>query len=96
MNEMGRVLCRFSAAGNEIYPRAAAAGGRKAPRHEIASGGSPPAVPQAVGAAKKLWGFDRGAGLPAIRVGYPARRETQLKRFGTDIAKWGFHVSSHL
>ena len=29
-------LCRFSAAGMTGYPRAAAAGGRKAPRHEIA------------------------------------------------------------
>jgi hypothetical protein len=29
-------LCRFSAAGMMAYPQAAAAGGRKAPRHEIA------------------------------------------------------------
>jgi hypothetical protein len=29
-------VCRFSAAGMMAYPQAAAAGGRKAPRHEIA------------------------------------------------------------
>ena len=31
-----RLLCRFSAAGMTVYPRAPRAGGRKAPRHEIA------------------------------------------------------------
>jgi hypothetical protein len=35
-----------------ILPRAPATGGRKAPRHEIASGDSAPAVPQASGATK--------------------------------------------
>jgi hypothetical protein len=30
------VLCRFSAAGMTAYPRGKAAGGRKAPRQEIA------------------------------------------------------------
>jgi hypothetical protein len=30
------MLCRFSAAGKVAYPRGDAAGGRKAPRHEIA------------------------------------------------------------
>ena len=29
-------MCRFSAAGMKVYPWAVAAGGRKAPRHEIA------------------------------------------------------------
>ena len=33
-----RLLCRFSAAGMQAYPRDKAAGGRKAPRHEIAGG----------------------------------------------------------
>src|SRR5262249_36616459 len=33
---MSPVLCRFSAAGNTVYQRAHLAGGRKAPRHEIA------------------------------------------------------------
>jgi len=32
----GPDMCRFSAAGMKVYPRAGAAGGRKAPRHEIA------------------------------------------------------------
>jgi len=31
-------MCRFSAAGMQAYPRGKAAGGRKAPRHEIAGG----------------------------------------------------------
>src|SRR5271166_6746894 len=35
-----------------ILPRAPATGGRKPPRHEIASGDSAPAVPQASGATK--------------------------------------------
>jgi hypothetical protein len=32
----GLLLCRFSAAGDDDLTRALAAGGRKAPRHEIA------------------------------------------------------------
>src|SRR5260370_35784974 len=32
----GRFMCRFSAAGLIAHPRAEAAGGRKAPRHEVA------------------------------------------------------------
>jgi hypothetical protein len=39
------VLCRFSAAGMMVYPHAETAGGRKAPRHEIArveAGAAPP------------------------------------------------------
>ena len=31
-------MCRFSAAGMQVYRRAEAAGGRKAPRHEVAEG----------------------------------------------------------
>ena len=31
-------MCRFSAAGMQVYRRAEAAGGRKAPRHEVAGG----------------------------------------------------------
>jgi hypothetical protein len=49
-------------------------------------------VPQEGGAAKRLWGFGHETGLLAI---YPARTEMQLKRSGTNIAKWGFHVLSH-
>ena len=41
------------------YPRARAAGVRKAPRHEIAVGGAL-AVPRA------LWGFDRGVGFGEV------------------------------
>ena len=33
---LGPLLCRFSAAGRVAYPGTATAGGRKAPRHEIA------------------------------------------------------------
>jgi hypothetical protein len=33
---MSPVMCRFSAAGMTVYRRAAGAGGRKAPRHEVA------------------------------------------------------------
>ena len=32
------ILWRFSAAGMQVYPRAEEAGGRKAPRHEVAGG----------------------------------------------------------
>ena len=54
------------------------------------------AVPQGSGAAKKLSGtWSRGTGFPAICVGDPARTEMQLKRSGTNVAKWGFHVLSH-
>jgi hypothetical protein len=49
-------------------------------------------VPQASGATKRLWGFDRAIG--GICVGYLARTEMQLKRFGTNVAKEGFHVLS--
>ena len=59
---MSPLLCRFSDAGNdETYPRAAAAGVRKAPRHEIAGCGAP-AVPQA------LWGFGRGVSVEDVEV----------------------------
>jgi len=42
----------------QVYRRAEAAGGRKAPRHEVA-GGWAPVVQRA------LWGFDAGAELGA-------------------------------
>jgi len=32
----------------------------------------------------------------AICDGTPARSRAQLKRYGTNVAKWGFHVLSHL
>src|SRR5207247_6883356 len=49
-------LCRFSAAGMKVYPRAVAAGGRKAPRHEIAVG-----CGQRL--SRVLWGFRGEFGL---------------------------------
>ena len=49
-------MWRFSAAGMQVYPRAEGAGGRKAPRHEVA--GSWALVEQLA-----LWGFDGGAEL---------------------------------
>ena len=51
-----RFLWRFSAAGMPVYPRAEAAGGRKAPRHEVAGGWAP------VG-QRALWGLYVGAEL---------------------------------
>jgi hypothetical protein len=86
----------FRPPASTIYPRAVTAGGRKAPRHEIASGGNAAAVPQESGAAKRLWGFGHEAGPAAICVRYPAQTGMQLKRSGTNVAKWGFHVLSHL
>jgi len=53
---MSLFLWRFSAGGMQAYPRAEAAGGRKAPRHEVA-GSWAPVVQRA------LWGFDGGADL---------------------------------
>jgi hypothetical protein len=49
-------------------------------------------VPQAAGAANGYGDLVTGPGLLAI---YPARTEMQLRRSGTNIAKWGFHVLSH-
>jgi hypothetical protein len=49
-----------------ISPRAPLAGVRKAPRHEIASGGSGKAVPQESGAAKRLWGFRHAGGADEV------------------------------
>src|SRR5438093_331598 len=45
----GLLLCRLSAAGMTDYPRAEAAGVRKAPRHEIAVAGNAVALPRAMG-----------------------------------------------
>jgi hypothetical protein len=54
-DEDGNILI-YSARHSRCQPRAAAAGVRKAPRHEIAVGRALP-VPRA------LWGFERGLGL---------------------------------
>jgi len=81
----------FSDAGNDEPSARWVAGVGEAPRHEIAAGGSAAAVPQA------LWGFGHGRELEAGRFaeGYPGRTGIQLKRYGTNIAKWGIHVLSH-
>jgi hypothetical protein len=73
------------------YPRAEAAGVRKAPKHEIAAGGSAAAVPQA------LLGFGRLTGLEswASCDGYSDRTAAQLKRYGPNFAQGGIHVLSH-
>src|SRR6266853_4395782 len=42
-------MCRFSDAGKTCFPRADAAGVRKAPRHEIAVGGAPGGAASAMG-----------------------------------------------
>src|SRR6266852_8275890 len=57
-----------------ISPRAPATGGRKAPRHEIASGGSGRALPQGTGAAGALWGFGHAGGADEMRVEWTQRR----------------------
>src|SRR6266852_7538399 len=57
-----------------ISPRAPATGGRKAPRHEIASGGSGRALPQGTGAAGALWGFGHAGGADEMRVDWTQRR----------------------
>jgi hypothetical protein len=36
-----------------------------------------------------LWGFSQGWAVCDL---YPARIGAQLKRYGTNIAKWGFNV----
>jgi hypothetical protein len=51
-----RLCAGFRTPECRAYPRALAAGVRKAPRHEIAAGGAL-AVPRA------LWGIERGVGL---------------------------------
>src|SRR5262249_1269593 len=51
------------------------------------------AVPRA-----QLWGFERHARSQreGILNGRWSRMRAQLKRYGMDIAKWGFGVSGHM
>jgi hypothetical protein len=65
---ISQLLCRFSDAGNDEYPRAPEAGVRKAPRHEIAGDTLRRFVPRA-----QLWGFERRTCL--VHAG--ARREVE-------------------
>ena len=53
---MSPVVCRFSAAGSDDLTTRCGGRGRKPPRHEIASGGSAAAVPQADGRAASPYG----------------------------------------
>ena len=83
-------MCRSSAAGNDdLTTRSAGRRPNKAPRHEIASGGSGPAVPQEGGAAKRLWRFGPEPAFRAIWAGCPPRVGIQLRRYGTNVAKRG-------
>src|SRR5215510_10733299 len=70
-----------------------AAGVRKPPRDETAGRGTYWAVPRA-----QLWGFERHARSQreGILNGRWSRMRAQLKRYGMDIAKWGFEVSGHM
>src|SRR5215469_13204746 len=70
-----------------------AAGVRKPPRDETAGKGTNWAVPRA-----QLWGFEYHARSQreAILNGRWPRMRAQLKRYGMDIAKWGFEVSGHM
>ena len=85
-------MCRFSDAGSTDLPtrsgsrRPKSAKARNRVRRWCAG--------SAAGSRcrKRLWGFGHGTGLLAI---YPARTEMQLRRSGTNVAKWGFHVLSH-
>ena len=61
----------FGRRQSRALPRAHAAGVRKAPRHEIAAGGSAAAVPQA------LWGFGHGRELVAGRFARAVRVERE-------------------
>src|SRR5579862_2703432 len=70
---MSLLLCRFSTAGLMVYPRAEAAGGRKAPRHEIAAGGSAVAVPRAMGILTRALACIGGAAAAAPSI-LPRRR----------------------
>ena len=65
----------------QVYPRAEAAGGRKAPRHEVAGGKAP-------AEQRVLRGFVRGARLRKLEA-WRLQIPTQLKRFGTIDAKEG-------
>ena len=60
-----RPIQGFRTPATTISPRAPAAGVRKAPRHEIASGDGAPAVPHAAGAADGYGDLVTG---PAIRL----------------------------
>ena len=88
-------LCRFSAAGNDDLTTRSGDRRLKSAKARNRVGRWCAAGAAGGRCRKRLWGFGRQTGLPAIRVGYPARTEMQLKRFGTNIAKWGFHVLSH-
>ena len=66
--------------------RAPTPGGRKAPRHEIAAGGSAGAV------LRTLWGFSHRATTCAR---HPARTGGQLKRYGPNLANGKIHVLPH-
>ena len=72
------------------YPRAAAAGGRKAPRHEIAGSG-------ALAAQRALLEIERCTQIrrPLILNGCGRGMRPQLWRYGMDIAKWGKYLSRH-
>jgi hypothetical protein len=74
------LLCRFSDAGNHDLTHGAAAGVRKAPRHEIAGSYARWAVPQA-----QLWGFERRA----CRVDCSGRGEPERLR---DVKRAGAFV----
>ena len=66
------------------------AGGRKAPRHEIAGSG-------ALTAQRALLEIDRCTEIqrPLILNGCGRGKRLQLWRYGMDIAKWGKHLSGH-
>jgi hypothetical protein len=72
---MSLILCRFSAAGNEISTHGPPAGGRKAPRHEIAPRSSAWAVRQ--GAVEQEPYGDLGSGQQ-LRVRRATRRRCNL------------------
>ena len=84
-------MCRFSDAGSTDLPTRSGSRRPKSAKARNRVGRWCAGGAAGGRCRKRLWGF----GLPAICVGYPARTEMQLKRFGTNIAKWGFHVLSH-
>src|SRR5437762_7828373 len=80
-----RLLCRFSAAGMKVYPRAVAAGGRKAPRHEIAVG-----CGQRL--SRALWGFRREFGLAEAGALRSMRSRYLDGRWYASVRTCGPHV----
>ena len=92
---MSPVVCRFSDAGDDDLTTRSGGRRPKSAKARNRGGGWGGGGAAGSGSAKRLWGFGRGTGLPEIWGGCLARTGMQLKRSGTHVAKWRFHVLSH-